>query len=102
MDYYVGNGVYDFLIECKEKEDFFWTSGNLWILVYGDSSYEPKVITVASGNQLNVKITESEKKAVKAAKQLVEGTDIGINFLRFDPNKPISQVGYWNPGMEKI
>ena len=35
MDYYVGNGVYDFLSRCKEKENFFWTSGNFWILVYG-------------------------------------------------------------------
>lgn len=23
MDYYVGNGVYDFLSRCKEKEEFF-------------------------------------------------------------------------------
>lgn len=102
MDYYVGNGIYDFLIECKEKDDFFWTSGNLWILTYGDSNYEPKVVTVASGNQLNIKITESEMRTVNVAKQLVEGTDVGINFVRFDSNKSISQVRYWNPGMEKI
>ena len=102
MDYYVGNGVYDFLSRCKEKENFFWTSGNLWILVYGDSNYEPKVVTVASGNPLNIVITEAEMKAVKVARQLVEGTDIGVNFVRFNPCKPINQVAYWNPGMARI
>lgn len=102
MDYYVGNGVYDFLSRCKEKENFFWTSGNLWILVYGDSNYEPKVVTVASGNPLNMEVTGAETKAVNAAKQLVEGTDIGVNFVRFDPCKPINQVAYWNPGMARI
>lgn len=102
MDYYVGNGVYDFLSKCKEKENYFWTSENFWILVYGDSNYEPKVVTVASGNPLNIVITEAEMKAVKVARQLVEGTDIGVNFVRFDPCKPINQVAYWNPGMARI
>ena len=51
-DYYIGNGVYDYLIECEEKEHFYWTSEKLWLLVYGDENLEPKVLTVASEQKL--------------------------------------------------
>ncbi|MDE6911439.1 MAG: hypothetical protein K2P44_13375 [Lachnospiraceae bacterium] len=51
MNYYVGNGVYDFLINHQKSRNFFWTSGNIWLLVYGDEQNEPKVLTVASEQQ---------------------------------------------------
>lgn len=102
MEYYVGNGVYDFLKKCKERDNFFWTSGNIWLLVYGDENYKPRVITAASGNKLNVTVTEEEKRAVSAARQITENTNIPVNFVRFDPDEPIHQVKYWEQGMDKI
>lgn len=102
MNYYTGNGVYDFLAACKERTNFFWTSANLWLLVYGDENYDPRVLTVASGNQLDIPITEDEKRAVHVAMQLTENTDVPVNFIRFDPNKPIEQVRYCAQGMEQI
>ena len=68
MDYYVGNGVYDYLIECNHREDFFWTSGNMWLLTYGNEDYEPKVVTVVSENELGIRTTEAEQAAVDVAK----------------------------------
>lgn len=102
MGYYVGNGVYDYLTKCGSRTDFFWTSGDLWLLVYGDENYEPKVLTVASGNKLNVKVTEEEKAAVSVAKQITNHTRVPVNFIRFDPDRAIEQVRYWEQGMNKI
>lgn len=102
MDYYVGNGIYDFLIECDHKEDFFWTSGNMWLLTYGNEDYEPKVVTVASENQLGIKTTEAEQAAVRVARKVTEGTGIPVNFIRFAPEHSIETVQYWEPGMRSI
>lgn len=102
MDYYVGNGVYDYLIECNHREDFFWTSGNMWLLTYGNEDYEPKVVTVVSENELGIRTTEAEQAAVDVAKKVTEGTGIPVNFIRFAPERRIETVQYWEPGMKAI
>lgn len=102
MKYYAGNGVYDFLIKNGYQDSFFWTSGNLWLLVYGDEDNEPKVLTVASENALNVKVTDEERMAVHVAQQIAAGIGVPVNYVRFDPNKPIERVRYWETGMRKI
>lgn len=102
MSYYKGNGVYHFLERCKERKNFYWTSGNLWLLIYGDAYYEPKVLTVASGRNKDAKFTEQENLALRVAKQLTQNTGVPMNFVRFDPEKPVEEVRYWEPGMNTM
>lgn len=102
MGYYVGNGVYNYLAQCGEKENFFWTSGDMWLLVYGNESFEPKILTVASARALGEAITEQEHRAVSMAQSLAENTGMPVNFIRFDPNGSMESVTYWEQGMNKI
>ena len=95
MAYYTGNALYDYLSTCKNKDNFYWASGNLWMLVYGDDNHNPRVLTVVSGNELNTPITEYEKRALQVATELVSGSDLPLNFIRFDPNHTITSVQYW-------
>lgn len=104
MDYYDGNRIYDYLKECDNRDCFYWTSGNLWMLVYGDDMQTPRVLTIISENELNTPITEYEKRAVQVGKQMVKGVDIPLNFIRFSPTRPIESVQYWEysePPMRK-
>lgn len=102
VGYYAGNGVYEYLTKCEKKDNFFWTSGTLWLLVYGDENFEPKVLTVASENKLGERTTVEEKNAVHAAQCIVKGTGVPINFIRFDPEKTMETIQYWEPGMKDI
>lgn len=101
-NYYIGNGVYRYLAGCKERDNFFWTSGNLWMLVYGDGNFEPRVLTVASASRLGQSTSVEEKNAVREARRITEGTDVPVNFIRFDPKKTMATVRYWEPGMRHI
>lgn len=101
MSYYVGNAVYDYLGRRGNGENFFWMSGNMWLLVYGDEECEPKVLTVASSGELCGSITEEEKRAVKMAEALALNTEVEVNFIRFAPRGSIENVWYWERGMEK-
>lgn len=101
-DYYAGNGVYKYLDKSEYKNKFFWTSGNLWLLVYGDENYEPRVLTVASANKLGQNTTIEERNAVHAAQRITEGTQVPVNFIRFDPEKTMETVQYWESGMKNI
>lgn len=102
VDYYVGNGVYKYLVKSKYKDKFFWTSGNLWLLVYGDENFEPKVLTVASEHKLGQNTTIQERSAVHVAQLITEGTEVPVNFIRFDPEKTMETVQYWESGMKNI
>ena len=102
LDYYAGNGIYNYLIECDHRDEFYWTSGNMWLLVYGNEDYEPNVVTIASENMLSPNFIDVEKRAIKVARKITEGTDIPINFIRFSPNKRIESVQYWETGMKNL
>ncbi len=99
--YYTGNGIYDYLTNSANKDDFFWTSGHLWLLVYGDD-LGPKVLTVASGNRLDANTTAEERAAAHVACQITQGTNIPVNFVRFGPDKHVETVRYCEPGMKCI
>lgn len=101
-DYYIGNGVYEYLVECEEGKSFYWTAGNLWLLVYGDENFEPKVLTVASENKLGQRTTVEEKDAVHVAQYITKGTEVPVNFVRFAPQETMDVVQYWEPGMKNI
>lgn len=97
MNYYKTNALYDYLDKHKKKENFFWASGNMWLLVYGDNNAEPKVLIVVSGDSISLKLSELEIKAIKIAKELTKGTNIATGFIRFDPViEPIEKVLFWD------
>lgn len=98
--YYTGNGIYEYLAQAENRKDFFWTSGHLWLLVYGDEEFVPKVLTVASGNRLDANTTAEERAAAHVACQITQGTNIPVNFVRFDPDKHVETVRYCEPGMK--
>lgn len=102
MDYYTGNGVYDYLIECDEREKFYWTSGNIWMLVYGDEQYDPRVLTVVSENLLRIPLTQEESEAIRTAKYITENTDVPIAFVRFEAEKSIENVLFWENDMKSM
>ena len=99
-EYYRGNGVYDYLSKCNEKDHFYWTSEKMWLLVYGDEKYEPKVLTVVSEQKLEQKASDEELSALNAAQDITEGTEVPINFVRFDPQKGMEVIQYWEPKMK--
>ena len=100
MSYYVGNGVYEYLSRCPKRDSFYWTSGNLWLLVYGNTYDEPKVLTIASEEKLEAAETEAEKKAAQMVVKIAGNTGIPVNFVRFDPAAPIERVRYCERGMK--
>lgn len=95
MDYYVGNAVYDYLIENNMQHNFFWMSADKWLLVYGDEHHEPKVVSVVSQGDISEELTQSEKNALKVVKNIVKNTDVGMNFIKYNPNKELQEVKYW-------
>ncbi len=98
MSYYESNGIYEYLKENNIK-DFFWTSLDKWILVYGNDRQEPKVVSVvvkASGNSEGV--SQQEKNIISVVKCIVKDTDIHMNFIRYDADKPLETVQYWEAG----
>ena len=46
MSYYNSNAIYNSL---QNNPNYCWTVGNAWILVYGDSGSEPKLMVFAQG-----------------------------------------------------
>lgn len=101
-DYYKSNSVYEYLSRCDNKENFFWVSGNMWLILYGNQESEPKVLTVVSEMDISKELCEGEIVAVKTAKKLVEGTNVMCNFIRFQPKKKIENVIYWEEGDSRL
>lgn len=98
MGYYEGNAVYDYLHENVERHEFFWTSADKWILIYGDEQREPKVVSVVSQGEISEGVSLSEKNALKVVQNLVKDTDIGMNFIKYNPNEVLKEVLYWEAG----
>jgi hypothetical protein len=93
--YYQTNAVYEKLIEY-DATDFVWTSGNAWILLYGNSQSQVKAIIFVLG-----KTTESLKgdelnrlkNAEKFALDLAERASVKFATIVFDDTiKEISEV----------
>lgn len=101
MDYYVGNAVYDFLIENNMQHNFFWMSTNKWLLVYGNEHNEPKVVSVVSQGDISEELTQSEKNALKVVKNIVKNTDVGMNLIKYNPAEDLQEVQYWELGEEE-
>lgn len=101
MDYYVGNAVYNYLIGNNMQHNFFWMSADKWLLVYGDEHHNPKVVSVVSQGNISEELTTNEKNALKVVKNIVKNTDVGMNFIKYDPNRALSEVKYWEIGEER-
>lgn len=102
MNYYEGNGICQYLGSCKEGEKFFWPKARLWLLVYGDENSNPKVLTVASERKLGAKAVYEEQEAAHMAQQIVQGTGIPVNFVRFDPDRDVQTFQYCEPEMNSM
>lgn len=100
-NYYEGNGIYEYLAGCRERDHFYWTGQNMWLLVYGDRAHDPKVVTVASGRPFRYgrRPSEDERQAVQTALCMTEAAEIPVNFVRFDPEREVREVEYWEEGM---
>lgn len=98
MNYYVGNAVYDYLLENNMQHNFFWMSADKWLLVYGDEHHEPKVVSVVTQGDISENLTQSEKNALKVVKNIVKNTDVGMNLIKYNPDKDLQEVQYWELG----
>lgn len=102
MSYYESNGIYEYLKENNIK-NFFWTSSDKWILVYGNDRQEPKVVSVvvkSTGNSEDV--SQQEKNIISVVKSMVKDTDIHMNFIRYDADKPLETVQFWEAGSARL
>lgn len=95
MDYYVGNAVYNYLIENNMQHNFFWTSRDKWILVYGDENCDPKVVSVVTQGDISECLTDKEINTLKVVKNIVKRTNIGMNFIKYNPKDGLHKVRYW-------
>lgn len=95
MAYYRTNAIYEKLIECHSKE-FVWTSGNAWILLYGNSNSEVKAVLFVLGKTAT-NLTGDElnrlKKARALALELANSAKVEFANIVFDDDSPeISSV----------
>lgn len=102
MEYYAGNGIYEYLDSCENGKHFFRPARGIWFLVYGNRFYEPVVLTIASANRLGAELTSKERGAMYAARQVAAVGGLPVNFIRFDADHSVEQVRYWEPEMHEI
>ena len=104
VKYYNSNALYDYITE-EEIENFTFTSGNLWQLVYGDANCEPKLLAVVSGVQnddLESATTVAENEACRLLSIISNSKDVPLIFIRFiiDASE-VSQVLIFEHGEER-
>lgn len=46
MNYYKGNGLYEYL-EQHNCQNFYFVKGDMWWLIYGDKKSNPKLLVLA-------------------------------------------------------
>lgn len=95
MAYYQTNAVYDNLIKYDTK-DFVWTSGNAWILLYGNNRSQVKVVVFVSGKTTET-LSGNELSRLKTAEKLAlilsERAKLQFANIVFDDTvKDISEV----------
>lgn len=102
MEHYKGNGIYDYL-KNNHYTNFFWTSSDKWIVVYGNDKQEPKVVTIISEYTDESKdVDKKELNAIALVRSIIKNTDIHINFIRYHADEPLEGVQYWENGEEGI
>lgn len=69
--YYQGNALYDYIVSNK-IDRYTFVAGNMWQLVYGDNSCQPKMLVVVSGVDENGwgAFSENEITAFRQLNQL--------------------------------
>lgn len=102
MDHYKGNEIYNYL-KSNHYNNFFWTSSDKWIVVYGNEEQEPKVITVVSEYTDESKgISEKERNVISLVRNMIKNTDIHMNVIRYHAEEPLESVQYWEQGEKNI
>jgi hypothetical protein len=84
-NYYKGNAIYDLI---KSTQNFLYTSDNLWILIYGNSDYDPKVILLLSGYSTldyeSTSLSTKESETLIYTQQLSKRSSIPFLYVRFN------------------
>ena len=88
MDFYKGNAIYDLI---KSVNNFYHTDKNSWILLYGDSNFNPKVILFLSGySNLDYEsktLSYSEGVTKTLCENLSQKSKIPFLYVRFNQDK---------------
>ena len=83
--YYVGNAFYDYV--DKHFNNFAYAKENIWLLVYGNSRCEPKLIIVLSALErkayLQNQTSPEEDSIIKYAKQISEKSGVPWVYVSF-------------------
>ena len=97
--YYTNNALYERL-EKTGGHNFCWASGNSWILLYGDTSGNPRLIIFAAGKSIRTLDDtgkERLKTAFSAARELAKCASLPFGVIEFDDRvEEISQVSLNN------
>ena len=105
--YYQTNALYEYF-ESHPDDRFFFVASNMWILAYGDSDCEPRLLVLVSGGreeELEDDITEKEYAALDILSCISKGASIPWLFIRFPVDvEAISNVMAFHPsnGFEKL
>ncbi len=103
MAYYTENGIYNY-ISKNNTNGFYWTGKSIWILVYGNTYSEPKVITVVSTIKEYDLVTEEERNAIRMALRLtyLAKDSLHVNFVKCNPAETeLNEIKYWEPPMKE-
>jgi hypothetical protein len=86
MDYYKGNALYSH-IDTNNITTHDFVSGNMWQLVYGDNTCNPKLLVLAIGsttNDYNGAFSDKEKKAFDLLQLLSKKSGVPLKIVKFN------------------
>ena len=85
--YYQGNGIYQYLLQHDLCGRYFWTSGNLWTLLYANSDGTPAALCFASRveseEELTMPPTPEETRAFQTFALLARQAELPLFSIRF-------------------
>lgn len=95
MPEYRGNAIYDYV--TAHHLDYYFSAGDHWALVYGNSESIPKVLAFARKvRHLREDIPEEEKQHVLRAMGIAKFLRLPFLYVRFMPGG--NQVSVWRTG----
>jgi len=83
--YYSRNGIHDYIVKNNIK-NFYFVTGNMWQLIYGDPNCNPKLLVLASGvkkEEYVQNLNNEEIKAFEILCQIGSKTGLPVLYLKF-------------------
>lgn len=104
--YYQTNAIYKYIID-NEISNYVFSGENIWMLLYGDSSYVPKLLLVVSATDeksYNEKsFSVEEKRAMEIASRLARKAGIENKVMRYSwDDSVLKKVQYMDYQTERI